>query len=197
MVIVHKDHDVTVSEFERIAHAVERESDSVRLEYIDGRMGVKGMPDGDHGGILNWLLTMLWPLGPALFLHVVGQGLRVDSYRKGRARPDAVVAPPKAFVGCGEWAPADQVSMAVEVTSYDSDTNQRDRIEKPAAYARTPIPIYLLIDRQKSEMVVYSAPDPDAGLYREIHRYAFGEKVPLPRPLNFELDTAAMLDWLG
>lgn len=36
MAIVHKDHDVSASEFEIIARAVERESDSVRLEYIDG-----------------------------------------------------------------------------------------------------------------------------------------------------------------
>ncbi|MCX4097489.1 Uma2 family endonuclease [Nocardia sp. alder85J] len=151
-------------------------------------MGFKGTPDGDRGRIPNWLLLLLLPLGPSMFLHLVGQGLRVDSYRKGRARPDGVVAPLDAFVGCGEWAPADQVSMVVEVTSYDSDTNPRDRVDEPAAYARTPVPIYLLIDRQQSEMVVHSQPDRDLGRYREIQRYAFGAPVALPAPLALELD---------
>ena len=31
--------------------------------------------------------------------------------------------------------------MAVEITSYDSDTHKRDRIEKPRAYAEAGIPV--------------------------------------------------------
>ncbi|WP_330232397.1 Uma2 family endonuclease [Nocardia sp. NBC_00508] len=196
MTIVQHDHDIPVSEFENIARAVERESDSVRLEYIGGRMGFKFIPDGDHSRILNWLLMIFVPFSPQLFLHVTGQGLKVDPYRQGRARPDGVLAPLDAFVGYGEWAPADKVSMMVEVTSRDSDTNQRDRVEKPTAYARTAIPIYLLIDRESAEIVVHSEPTPGSGRYRRVRRFAFGHPVPLPAPIDITLDTVSLQDWV-
>ncbi|MFD4404020.1 hypothetical protein ACFWPH_14800 [Nocardia sp. NPDC058499] len=40
---------------------------------------------------------------PELFLSIE-QGLQVEAYRKGRARPDGVLADADAFVGQGEWA---------------------------------------------------------------------------------------------
>ncbi|MGF6886196.1 hypothetical protein ABIA39_000163 [Nocardia sp. GAS34] len=152
------------------------------------------MPDGDHNRILNWLLVLLLPLNPGLFLHVAGQGLRIGPYRQGRARPDGVLAPLDAFVGCGEWANADAVSMVVEVTLHDSDTNQRDRVEKPSAYAASSISMYLLIDREKTEVVLYS--EPADGEYQDVHRFAFGRPVPLPEPIGITLDTTPLQDWV-
>ncbi|SER50058.1 Putative restriction endonuclease [Streptomyces qinglanensis] len=49
----------------------------------------------------------------------------------------------------GEWADPAGVLMTVEVTSYDSDTDRRDRQEKPAAYAAAGIPVCLLVDRDR------------------------------------------------
>lgn len=59
---------------------------------------------------------------------VTGQGLKVDSYRKGRARPDGILAPIDHFAGQGEWADPQGVLAVVEVTSWDFDTNARDRV---------------------------------------------------------------------
>jgi Uma2 family endonuclease len=184
---------VSSSEFETISRAVEHTTDSVQLEYVGGRLGFKYAPDGNQNRNLNWLLTLLMPLSPQFFLHQ-GQGLQVGSYRKGRARPDGVVAPLDAFVGRGAWAPADQVSMVVEVTSHDSDTNQRDRLEKPRAYAASSIPVYLLIDREKTEVVVYS--EPVDGEYQEARHYSFGRPVQLPGPIGITLDTSALQEWV-
>lgn len=42
-----------VEEFEELArHAPE----SARLEFLNGKIGVKPMPDGNHGEIVAWLL---------------------------------------------------------------------------------------------------------------------------------------------
>ncbi|QIS10276.1 Uma2 family endonuclease [Nocardia arthritidis] len=185
---------ILTTEFESIARAVERETEGVLVEFIDGKLGVKGVPDGDHNRILNWLLMTLMPLHPALFLHIAGQGLAVGAYRRGRARPDGVLAPPDAFVGAGEWASADQAVMVVEVTSPDSDSNRRDRCEKPIAYADASIPIYLLIDRDSAEVVVHS--QPSAGRYQDVHRYAFGLEVALPEPVGVTLDTEPLKNWI-
>lgn len=61
--------------------------------------------------------------------------------------------------------------MVVEVTSYDTD--ERDREEKPSAYAQTGIPVYLLIDRDSCEALVYSEPDGNA--YAKLIRCPFGQ----------------------
>ncbi|RJO69887.1 Uma2 family endonuclease [Nocardia panacis] len=194
MTAVHEDQ-LLASEFEPIARAVERETEGLRVELIGGRLGVKAVPDGDHNRILNWLLLMLMPLSPRLFLHIAGQGLVVGAYRKGRARPDGVLAPMDAFVGYGEWAPADAVAMTIEVTSHDSDTNRRDRVEKPAAYAQSGIPIYLLIDRDAAEVVVHSRPD--GGRYQDVHSYAIGLEITLPEPVGASFDSGPLKDWVG
>jgi Uma2 family endonuclease len=184
---------IDVGEFEALARAADRETEGVRLELIGGRLGVKTVPDGNHDWIVNWLLVLVMSLGRNLFLHQ-GRGLEVGSYRNGRARPDGVLAPMDAFIGAGEWASTDPVLMAVEVTSRDHDTNQRDRIDKPAAYAQADIPIYLLVDRDCEEVVVHA--EPDGTRYQVVHRYAFGHAVTLPEPVATTLDTTPLVERL-
>jgi hypothetical protein len=43
------------------------------------------------------------------------RGLKVERYRKGRARPDGTLAPAGIFVDAGEWADPDPVLMTVEI----------------------------------------------------------------------------------
>lgn len=62
---------------------------------------------------------------PDLTLNPTGQGLKGEAYRTGRAKPDAVLAPTGHFNGQGDWADPAGVLMAVEITSYDSDTHNR------------------------------------------------------------------------
>ena len=76
--------------------------------------------------------------------------------------------------------------MAVEVTSYDPDTDRHDRVEKPAAYAESGIPVYLLIDRDTCETVVHT--EPEGGKYRSIRPHAFGANVVIPG-LGITLET--------
>ena len=86
--------------------------------------------------------------------------LKVETYRAGRAIPDAALVPAEHYlnVPAVDWAEPDGVLMTVEVTSYDRDTTQRDRIDKPRAYAQAGIPVFLLIDRDSREVVVHSKP---------------------------------------
>ncbi|GAA3726735.1 Uma2 family endonuclease [Streptomyces tremellae] len=186
-VMAERTPQVGVDEFERIAAFAAAETESVRLECIGGRIGVKGVPDGDHGEILLWLQTVCMQHRPDLGLYVE-QGLRGEQYRAGRARPDGCVARRGSFAGQGEWADPAAVLMTVEVTSYDRDTDARDRKEKPLAYAAAGIPVHLLIDPDVATATVFSGPGPDGG-YQERHTAAFGVAVGLPDPLGFVLAT--------
>lgn len=184
---------MTTEEFEELARLAGRVSEGIRLEFIEGRLGAKGVADGDHGRILQWLIRMFILARPELFLSVE-QGLKVDAYPKGRARPDGTLADADAFVGQGEWADPDPVLMVVEVTSRDSDTEQRDRREKPIAYAATGIPIYLLIDREFGEITVFSRPS--GTRYQRRVTVSIGDSVGLPDPVGVTLDTEPIKAWV-
>ncbi|MFF4700884.1 Uma2 family endonuclease [Streptomyces chattanoogensis] len=189
--LADRPHIMETEHFEEAARILSRLEKGARLEFIDGKVRSKPMPDGDHGLIIEWLTRICIQSRPELWLY--DQGLKVDAYRKGRARPDGSLAPTGCFAGQGEWADADPVLMAVEVTSHDSDTHQRDRVEKPRAYAETRIPLYLLIDRQACEVSVYSEPDGDR--YENVHTVPYGKPVHLPDPVNITLETEALKDW--
>jgi Uma2 family endonuclease len=183
---------MSVEEFETIASAA---PETVTLEFINGRIGVKKVADGDHDTIVTWLARRCMQARPDLDLYQ-GRGLRVETYREGRAQPDAVLAPEAHFAGHGEWADPAGTLMVVEVTSYDSDTDRRDRHEKPAAYGQSGIPLYLLIDRDSCTVTVHSTPDRNVGGYRDIHTAKFGERVLVPDPIGIELDTEILKNYV-
>ncbi|MDH6135426.1 Uma2 family endonuclease [Kitasatospora sp. MAA4] len=178
-------------EFEELARVAPRAVEGLRLEFLNGRLGVKQQPDGNHGCIMEWLTRSCLRSRPELWLH--RQGLKVQAARTGRALPDGALAHADAFVGHGEWADSDEVLMVVEVTSYDSDTNQRDRVEKPRAYAETNIPVYLLIDRDACEITVRS--QPGGVRYEWTQTLPFGRTVSLPSPVSVTLDTEPLKNW--
>lgn len=184
---------MTTEEFEELARAAEHIAEGVRLEFIDGKLGVKAVPDGDHGCIIEWLIRACLLLRPDLWLFHE-QGLKVGDYRSGRARPDGALAPTGIFAGQPEWADPSPVLMVVEVTSHDRDTESRDRREKPKAYASTGIPIYLLIDRDSCTVVIHS--EPRSSRYERILTVQFGAAVKLPDPVNVELDTEPLKNWV-
>ncbi|MFB7944776.1 Uma2 family endonuclease [Kitasatospora phosalacinea] len=179
-----------LEQFRAIAIAAERED--VVLEFINGRIGVKPVPDGDHGEVIMWLLERCLVQRPDLRLHP-GQGLQVANYRNGLAKPDGSLAPRRSFAGQGEWADPAGVLMAVEVTSYDADANRRDRVEKPKAYAETGIPVFLLVDRDAGSVSVHS--EPEDGRYRSVVALAYGHVVELPEPVNVTLDTEELKEF--
>ncbi|MBC9714555.1 Uma2 family endonuclease [Streptomyces sp. TRM66268-LWL] len=191
-VMAERTAQMDVEEFEQIASAA---PETVTLEFIDGRIGVKAVPDGDHETIVTWLAKRCMAARPDLDLYT-GQGLIVEGYRKGRARPDGSLVPEAHFAGQGEWADPDGVLMAVEITSYDSDTDNRDRAEKPDAYAGAGIPVYLLIDRDKGALIVHTDPDTEHGGYRIQHTVHFGGTVALPDPVNITLDTEILKNYV-
>ncbi|MDX3802104.1 Uma2 family endonuclease [Streptomyces sp. AK04-3B] len=172
-----------VEEFEELAASA---PETVRLEYVNGKVVVKAMPDGRHTSIFMWLLRQCMHQRPDLDL-APERGVKAETYRKGRARTDGFLAPVNHFVEDGEWSAPDGTLMAVEITSHDRDTDQRDRIDKPVGYAGAAIPVYLLVDRDNNTVVVFS--EPKDGRYQQSVSYSWGATVPLPAPVGITLDT--------
>ncbi|MFF5358401.1 Uma2 family endonuclease [Streptomyces scabiei] len=142
---------------------------------------------------IAWLQRVCMPHRPDLWLHAES-GLKTERYRKGRARADGVLVRVGGLKGHGEWSEADAALLAVEVTSYDSDTNRRDRVDKPDGYAAAGIPVHLLIDRDDCSVVVFN--QPENGRYRHEEKVAFGATIRLPDPVNVTLDTAPLNEYV-
>ncbi|WAL96250.1 Uma2 family endonuclease [Streptomyces sp. Je 1-369] len=181
---------MTVEEFE---HLEKHAPDAVKLEFIRGKLKVKPMPDQRHRAIVMWLLTQCMQQRPELLLYPE-QDLKVEAYRNGRAYADGALAPVDHFVGQeGMWADTEGVLMVVGVTSKDSDTHLRDRVEKHDGYAAADVPVYLLVDRDKGALVVFS--EPMNGAYQRCPTYPFGDTVRLPEPVNITLATEKLKDY--
>ncbi|WP_326581840.1 Uma2 family endonuclease [Streptomyces sp. NBC_00487] len=178
-----------VDEFEELAAVA---PETVRLEYINGNVKVKAMPDGNHRSIFMWLLRQCMQHRPDLDL-VPESGVKAEAYRKGRARTDGTLVPVDHFRGDGEWSNPDGALMAVEITSRDRDTDQRDRIDKPVGYAAAGIPVYLLIDRDNNTLTVFS--EPRDGRYQQAPSYPWGATVEIPTPVDITLKTEKLKDY--
>ncbi|MFD7124725.1 MULTISPECIES: Uma2 family endonuclease [Streptomyces] len=180
---------MSVEEFEELAR---RAPELVRLEFVHEKVQVKPVPNGNHAEIVKWLQKLCMQHRPDLWLYPE-QGIAIETYRKGRARPDGVLAPDEHFAGAGEWAAPTGVLMTVEVTSRDADTNRRDRVEKPDGYAAAGIPVYLLVDREACSVTVFT--EPEKGTYRSATTRPFGAVVELPEPVGFPLDTEKLKEY--
>jgi hypothetical protein len=179
--------------FEVLARHVLRVEEAPWLEFVNGKPAFKARPDGTRGRIIEWLTRLCVQADPGNWLFAT-QGLGIGTYRRGNARPDGALAPFDTFGGQGEWADPAGVLMVVEVTSYDEDTDRRDRVEKPRAYAETGIPVHLLIDRDTCEVKVHS--QPDGVRYEQVVTVPYGKTVELPDPVGIELDTEPLKDWV-
>ncbi|MEU6914005.1 Uma2 family endonuclease [Streptomyces olindensis] len=184
---------MSVDEFETLAEFTAREIETVGLEFVSGRLGVRKARNDSHGAVAAWLACRCLQARPGLGLHP-NLGLRVEEHGEGRALPDGVLAPTGSFAGQGAWADPGAALMTVEITSHDPDTHHRDRAEKPRAYAGAGIPLYLLVDRDTLWTAVHSDPDPALG-YRQVHMVRFGGVLTLPEPLGITLDTEELAEY--
>lgn len=178
-----------VVEFEELA---QRAPETVSLELVDGKLGVKPVPDGDHGEIVMWLLRQCLQQRPELGLYPE-QGLVVEGWHAGRVKPDGALAPIGTFAGQGEWALPDQVLMTAEVPARNHDADRRERYEKGCGYARSGIPVFLVIDRDSDTLTVYS--DLRDGRYCQRRTYSYGATVGLPAPVAITLHTEKLKDY--
>lgn len=178
---------VSIEEFDSLVDAL---PEGFTAELINGRIIVSPPPDGDHNENVVYIARQIHASTDGLQLSQE-PGLAIDSYRGGRARPDGVVAPFGYFRGQPSWAEPSGVLLVLEVTSGREVDAEVDRTEKRDAYANTEIPVYLLLDRHRRQVVVHWAPS--GGQYTHQSSVVFGEKLSLPAPLDFELDTAELV----
>ncbi|ADI10747.1 hypothetical protein SBI_07627 [Streptomyces bingchenggensis BCW-1] len=167
--------------------------EGLRAELIEAEIIVTALPDGGHEAHISVIIEQVIRKSAVDMDFSGNKGLKIP--RGGRCVPDHVIpdgtfvpAEQRLFRGAGSWMPCEGVSMVFEVTSTKPD---RDREAKRHCYARGSIPLYLLVDREKSSLTLFS--DPGKADYREAHTLPFGKSIDLPAPFSFTLETADFL----
>lgn len=163
-----------------------------RAELIDGEIVVTPPPDGSHGSDIYRILAQFVRNSSTALEFSPQTGLIVPSRKKldeGRFIPDGVFAPASVLRNAPSWMAPDGIELALEVTSSRPDL---DRNEKRLAYAAAGIPLYLLVDRQLRRVTLFSRPV--RGDYSRTSAADFGDKLDLPKPFDFALDTAPLAD---
>ncbi|MEU6326374.1 Uma2 family endonuclease [Streptomyces sp. NPDC047049] len=164
-----------------------------RAELIEGEIAVTPPPDGDHEDYLSLVFEQVMQMSATAMQFSGHKGL-VLSHAAGQPAdhviPDATIAPRalRLFRGAPPWMPSDGVAMVVEVTSSKP---HKDRVAKRHGYARAGIPLYLLVDRSKATITLFS--DPSGDDYVGHNTAPLGKPLPLPAPFSFELETTDFL----
>jgi Uma2 family endonuclease len=160
-----------------------------RAELIDGEIVVTPPPYGNHERCISLVVEQVFA-SSATRMHFAGhKGLLIPGTAAavpGHFIPDATFAPRDRdlFRDAPPWMLPDGVAMVVEVTS-SSPVN--DRFGKRHGYAVAKIPLYLLVDRQRGQVTLFS--DPVRNAYATRTQAPFGGSIKLPPPFSFTLET--------
>ncbi|MFW5417653.1 Uma2 family endonuclease [Nocardiopsis sp. CNT-189] len=162
-----------------------------RVEILGGELVVSPTPSYGHNRHITLIRRQIEAQLPdsLLAMEVLSTGLSGNS--GDLATPDLIVVPDTDSDRLDrEWLLApDAVEFVMEVVSPGS--SKTDTVAKVDRYASWAIPIYLLVDPRDGTIVCRS--DPRDGEYRAVCRFAFGDMVKLPSPLEgVRIDTARL-----
>jgi Uma2 family endonuclease len=155
--------------------------DPYSTELIDG-IAVPKPPMTPFRGRIRGGVGMQFDAG---WCPLGGQGLssHVPGYEP---TVDAAVTTEERIADNANPFPADRVELVVDILPVAGDPL---RAKKQVWYARSGIPLYLLIDSNDGVCELHS--EPHGGAYRTTRTNEFGEPVPLPDPFGFPLDTSS------
>lgn len=164
-----------------------------RAELIEGEIVVTPPPDGDHEDYIGLILEQVITRSGTKMQFSGNKGLKLRSgggCPKNHVIPDGTFAPTelRLYRGADPWMPCEGVALVVEVTSSKPTA---DRTGKRHCYARGPVPLYLLVDREESSVTLFS--DPQGDDYRQHCTVPFGKAIRLPEPFGIELQTGAFI----
>jgi len=160
-----------------------------RAQLINGEIVVSSPPDGNHEEIVGLVMEQIVLVSRADMDPSGNKGLILGTEGSAddqRVIPDLTIAPAEHYLfdDAPPWMHAAGVAMVVEVTSSRPEL---DRVSKRLGYALAGVPLYLLVDRERGHVTLFSGPlEGDYGRHVTV---AFGGKLELPEPFAFALDT--------
>jgi Putative restriction endonuclease len=184
--------------------------DGTRVEVIGGEIVVSPSPAFGHSYVIRAIQhgASVAEVGDAEFRWRAFQTIDLnlaqigDGYIPDLIMIDRDVMQDANRAGVPHLFPH-QVGLVMEVTSPSNAARDRQPGlrrtvgTKWTGYAHTGIPFYLLVDRAPSiaRTTLYGEPDLQAGTYKTIASWEFGETIRLPEPFGFEISTDEWEPW--
>ncbi|HKI16574.1 MAG TPA: Uma2 family endonuclease [Isosphaeraceae bacterium] len=159
---------ITVAEYERMTGVL----NDPRVELIDGYLVKKMSKKPPHIWSVTAARKALAALLPAGWSWRKEDPVRIPDFDE--PEPDVAVVRGTDEDYRNRIPEPNDVALLVEVTETTQD---RDRCEKLAAYARARIPIYWIVDLIDRRIEVYTDPAPEG--YRRREDFASGSDVPV------------------
>ena len=146
-----------------------------RVELLDGEIITMPPQNPPHAGVLT--------LVPSVLMRVLGASVAIriqlpivlDDWSE--PEPDIAVCQPDPDSYMFAHPKADQVMLLIEVAG---SSLPYDRGQKTAAYARSSIPEYWIINLVDRKIEMFSDPDPVAQRYRAERSAGIGDMLSLP-----------------
>ncbi|MEU4617979.1 Uma2 family endonuclease [Streptomyces umbrinus] len=167
-----------------IAEKIENAS-GLRVQIVGGKLVMSPSPRGKHAGVVVRLRRQLEAVLPeglgAYEMSSIALPEEPDDY----VTPDLIVLPIE-WEEDDDWLAAPEGAvLAMEVISQSEKS--REIRDKADWYAVARVPVLLVVDPRKGTWALHTRPD--NGAYQDVLPGKFGESVPLPAPLGFEVAT--------
>ncbi|MGP3953131.1 Uma2 family endonuclease [Streptomyces sp. 7N604] len=167
-----------------VAQQVE-ESTGLRVEVLGGSLVMSPTPRGKHAGVIYQLEEAIRPALPATLVAAEVASIEMPDDPDDYSTPDLTVCPAD-FLGSDDWLidPRD-VELAVEVISKSEKA--RGIADKKDWYALAGVKSLLVVDPRHGTWALHTRPK--EGVYRGALHGEYGEEIPLPAPLSFDVAT--------
>ncbi|MFI6007949.1 Uma2 family endonuclease [Streptomyces sp. NPDC051243] len=169
-----------------IAEKIEQAT-GLRVQILGGKLVMSPTPRGKHAGAVKRLRRQLESgvLPEGLDVYEVSS-IALPDDPEDYVTPDLIVLPTD-WEEDDDWLAApEDAALAVEVISQSEKS--REIRDKADWYAVAHVPVLLVIDPRNGTWALHTRPD--NGAYQDVLPGKFGESVPLPEPLDIEIDTA-------
>ncbi|OAH13342.1 Uma2 family endonuclease [Streptomyces jeddahensis] len=167
-----------------VAEKVE-EATGLRVQVVGGELVMSLPPRGKHAGVVARLRRQLDKALPEELSAYEMSSIALPDDADDYVTPDLIVLPT-------EWEDddwlADPVDVALAVEVISAPEKSKDIRDKADWYAVSHVANLLVIDPRKGTWALHT--HPRSGSYRDVLPGKFGESVPLPPPLGFEVETA-------
>ncbi|MEU5704832.1 Uma2 family endonuclease [Streptomyces aurantiacus] len=167
-----------------VAEEIE-EATGLRVQVLGGKLVMSPTPRGKHAGVVYELEELIRPQLPRVLVATEMSSIEMPDDPDDFVTPHLLVCP-RDFLVSDDWLldPRD-VELAVEVISQSEKA--RDIRNKADWYAVAGVVALLVVDPRKGTWALHTRPD--NGAYQDVLPGKFGEPVPLPPPLGFEVAT--------
>jgi Uma2 family endonuclease len=173
--------------------------ETTKVEYVDeGSLLILNPPGIEHRRIVRSIVRTViraFHTGQTTVNWEVDENFQWE-FADGSRRffiPDIALIHPDAGTAEEERA---AIALVVEVTSPTArDTVFNDRTVKPVQYARSGVPLYLLVDQELGGWTLHGLAE-GWQRYQIVSDGAYGRDIALPEPLGFTIPTSDWPRWL-